>query len=519
MTVGDILTRNARKFADRTAVIPDNGAPLSYGGLNDRVNRLARFLMKSGLKKGDRIGVLVHNSPQFIEIYFAAAKTGGIFCPYNNHLTKPELKALFDYSTPRFLFVDTDFAEAVNALLPGCAYVSGCVCLQEPLWASMQSYETVLSGGDAEEPGTVIHDDDVVSMFFTAGTTGRPKGALRTHHHLMMNAMTGVMELKVDYDERVLITIPMYHVAGEDNITRHSFMPNTLYIRREGGFKPAEILGFIEKERITRCQMVPTMIHAMLQLPDVGRFDVSSLRSLIYTGAPMPAELLKRALQVFRCGFIQLYGQTEAGPLTTMLRPEDHIMDGTEKRLKRLASVGKAVLDYEVRIVNEKGEDAGTGGIGEIVLRSEAMMKAYWRIPEETEKKLKDGWLYTGDLGRLDEDGYVYIVERKNDMIISGGVNIYPREIEEVLYMHEAVLEASVIGVPDDHWGEAAKAIIVLKEGARVSGDEIIRFCGEHLAGYKKPKSVEFWRDLPKSTQGKVLKREIRARYREEERS
>ncbi|HPP07161.1 MAG TPA: AMP-binding protein, partial [Syntrophorhabdaceae bacterium] len=244
--------------------------------------------------------------------------------------------------------------------------------------------------------------------------------------------------------------------------------------------------------------------------PDIEKFNLSSLKLILYAGAPMPVELLKNALKVFKCGFAQLYGQTESGPFTTVLKPEDHILDGSEKKIQRLASSGRAVLNYEVRIVDEDGNDVKTGEVGEIIVRSESMMKGYWNMPEETAKKLRNGWLYTGDLGRMDEDGYIYIVERKNDMIISGGVNIYPREIEEVLYRHPAVSEVSVIGVPDEHWGEVPKAIVVLKEGKTATEEEIIKFCGEHLAGYKKPKSVEFWKELPKSPQGKILKKEIR---------
>jgi long-chain acyl-CoA synthetase len=224
----------------------------------------------------------------------------------------------------------------------------------------------------------------------------------------------------------------------------------------------------------------------------------------------MHVELLKKALEVFPCGFAQLYGQTESGPFTTVLKPEDHILDGTEKKIKRLASSGKPALNYEIRIVDENDKDVPIGEVGEIIGRSEAVMKGYWQMPEETEKKLKNGWLYTGDLGKLDEDGYVYLVERKNDMIISGGVNIYPREIEEILYKHPDVLEVSIIGVPDEHWGEVPKAVVVLRQGATATGEDIIKFCGEHLAGYKKPKSVEFWKELPKSPQGKILKKEIR---------
>jgi len=378
----------------------------------------------------------------------------------------------------------------------------------------MEDYEKLLSSGHGHEPVVVMSEDDVLSIIFTAGTTGKAKGAMRTHRHLLSDAVASAIELKVEYDEKVLITFPMYHVACEDNIVRHSFLPNTFYIRKEGGFNPEQTLEYISKERITRCQMVPTMIHSLLQVPDVTKFDLSSLRLILYAGAPMPVELLKKALDVFPCGFAQLYGQTESGPFTTVLKPEDHVLDGSEEKVKRLASSGKAALNYEIRIVDEEDNDVPVGEVGEIIGRSEAVMKGYWQMPEETAKKIKNGWLHTGDLGRLDEEGYVYIVERKNDMIISGGVNIYPREVEEVLYKHPAVSEASVIGVSDEHWGEVAKAVVVLRDGTAATDEEIIKFCGEHLAGYKKPKSVEFWKELPKSPQGKILKKEIREAFK-----
>jgi acyl-CoA synthetase (AMP-forming)/AMP-acid ligase II len=248
----------------------------------------------------------------------------------------------------------------------------------------------------------------------------------------------------------------------------------------------------------------------MLQAPNVSTFDMTSLKVIAYAGSPMPVELLKRALQTFRCGFVQLYGQTESGPLTTVLKPEDHILDGSEKRLQRLGSAGRAIINYEIRIVDENDNDVAVGETGEIAVQSEAMMKGYWELPEETEKKLKNGWLHTGDLGKMDEDGYVYIVDRKDDMLISGGVNIYPREIEEVLYAHPAILEAQIIGVKDEYWGDIPKAVVVLKEGMTATAEEIINFCAERLASFKKPRSIEFWKELPKSPQGKILKRVIR---------
>ena len=513
MVIGDMLLRDANKFPGKIAIACKDFS-ISYRALNERVNRLANALLKKGLKKRDRIGALIHNCHQFIEIYFAAAKTGGIFCPYNNHLKGREVHDIINYSSPRFLFLDDDYAEMVESIKPHVETVKHYVCLQKPRWSFMEDYEGLLSTGDRKEPEVKIQDTDIMSIFFTAGTTGKPKGAMRTHRHVVSNAITGVIELKVSPNEKTLISFPMYHVSCEDNIGRHFFVPNTLFIRREGQFDPKDVLELLSSERITMCQFVPTSIHALLQYPEIHRYDLSSLRLMMYAAAPMPVELLKRAIQTFKCGFAQFYGQTESGPLMTILHPEDHVLEGNERQLQKLGSAGRPVISYEIRVVDEEGKDVSVGEIGEIIGRSEAMMKRYWRLPKESAKKLKDGWLHTGDLGRFDEDRYLYIVDRKGDMIISGGVNIYPREVEEVLYQHPSVLEASVIGVPDDYWGEAVKAIIVPKENASLSEEDIVRFCGERLAGYKKPKSVEFWKELPKSPQGKILKKEIRKRYR-----
>jgi long-chain acyl-CoA synthetase len=513
MIVGDMAVRNANKFPDKMAVVSES-ARMTFKTLNERVNRLANALLKKGLKKGDHLGVLVHNCHQFIEIYFAAAKTGAVFCPYNNHLKEFELKDLIDYSAAKFLIVDIDFADVIDKLQNELKSIKNYICLQKPAHSFLEDYENLIKDGINKEPDIKVVEDDVMSIIFTGGTTGRPKGAMRTHRHLMSDAVASVIELKVDYDESVLITFPMYHVACEDNMVRHSFMPNTIHTKKEGGFNPAEILDYISKERITRCQFVPTMIHSLIQVTDVSKYDLSSLRLILYAGSSMPVELLKKALEIFPCGFTQMYGQTESGPVTTVLKREDHILDGSEKHLKRLASSGKAVINYEIRIVDENDKDMPVGEVGELICRSEAMMIGYWQMPEESARKLKNGWLHTGDLAKLDEDGYMYLMERKDDLIISGGVNIYPREIEEVLYRHPAVSEASVIGLPDEHWGEVVKAVVVCRDGTKVTDKEIIEFCGKNLAGFKKPKSVDFWKELPKSPQGRILKRSIRDHFK-----
>ena len=278
MVVGDMLSRNANKFRERIAVISGD-VSLTYEMLNERVNRLAHILMKKVLRKGDRIGVLVHNCHQFLEIYFAVAKTGGIFCPYNNSFKERELIDIINYSSPAFLFLDIDYGDAVESLRPQLSSIEHYISVGRPRWTSMEDYESLLSDGEKEEPDVEVHDDDIMSIFFTAGTTGKPKGAMRTHKHMMTNAITGVIELKVSYDERALVSFPMYHISCEDNIGRHFFMPNTTVIRREGRFDPQEMLELLSREKISMCQFVPTMILALLQYRDIDRYVICGTTS------------------------------------------------------------------------------------------------------------------------------------------------------------------------------------------------------------------------------------------------
>lgn len=514
VNLGDILARNARKFSVKTAIIYETGR-LSFQDFNERVNRLSNGLLNMGLKKGDRLAVFVHNGNEFLEVYFAAAKTGAIFCPFNNHLTEKELADIINYSTPRFLFFNRDYSEKLLAAAKYVSSVEQYICLEGPVDRFAADYASLLQSGRRNEPSVPIpiSEDDDLSIFFTAGTTGTPKGAVHTHRHVIANGMAGAVEHKCNYDERVLVCFPMYHISCEDNIGRHTFLPNTFVIQREGAFDPEKVLSGIEREKITRCQFVPTMITSLLQSPNIDKYDLSSLNLMLYASAPMPVELLRKAMDRFKCPFAQMYGQTESGPIISILPPEDHVRNPSEKQLRRLGSAGKPIFTYEARIVDDTDRDVAVGEVGEIIVRSEAMMKGYWQLPEQTAEKLKGGWLHTGDLGKFDEDGYLYVIERKDDMIISGGVNIYPREIEEVLYGHPAIREAAVIGVPDAYWGEALKAVVVVKSDATLTGDEVIRFCGERLAGYKKPKSVDFVQELPKSPQGKILKKAIRNKY------
>jgi len=366
--------------------------------------------------------------------------------------------------------------------------------------------------GSEAEPQVEIKGDDLMNIFLTSGTTGRPKGALRTHHHNCLNALSAAIEVGVRPDDRVLLLFPFYHVTFEDRFC-HLMLGNTFVLRREGSFDPAQVLDLLSKHRITICQFVPTMISSMLENKDIETYDLSALRLILYAAAPMPVELLKKAMGRFKCGFMQFYGQTETGPMTTILRPEDHVLEGAPHEVERLASCGRPVLIFDAMVVDETGKEVAPGQVGELVVRSETTVGGYWELPEESAATMKGGWLHTGDFARRDEEGFIFIVDRKGDMIISGGKNIYPREIEEVLYQHPQVREAMVIGVPDPHWGESVKAIVVLKNGVKVEAQEIIDFCKQNLASYKKPKTVEFWDSLPKSPTGKLLKRVVRDKF------
>ncbi|MFH1112824.1 MAG: long-chain-fatty-acid--CoA ligase [Pseudomonadota bacterium] len=510
MSVGSVLRRSAFNYPHKTALVFRNQR-ITYAEMNRRVNCVANSLLEMGLGKGDRVAGLLHNCPEFFELYFACAKCGGVFVPINNLLRSRELLQIFDYIKPRFLVVDKDFGASVQADAAEMKSTEFLFTLGDDS-AGGNSYENLVTRGDSSEPDVPISNDDLVNIFLTSGTTGRPKGAMRTHGHDKLNMMSCAIELGLTREDRALLLFPFYHITFTDNL-RHVLMSNTIVIRQEGAFNPPEVLELLSSEGITMCQFVPTMVNAMLQVESLEEYDLGKFRYLLYAASPMPVDLLKRAMRKFGCKFFQLYGQTETGPAVTALRPEDHVMEGSDAQLARLASAGRPLVDYEVRIVDKDGKDVPVGEVGEIIVRSEAMTSGYWNLPEETAATIRDGWLYTGDYGRFDEEKYVYLVDRKHDMICSGGKNIYPREIEEVIYTHEAVMEAAVIGVPDDYWGEAVKALVVLKEGMQATEREIIDLCRENIASYKKPKSVEFVEQLPKSPTGKILKRVIREDY------
>jgi long-chain acyl-CoA synthetase len=374
----------------------------------------------------------------------------------------------------------------------------------------MKNYEGLIKSYTPVEPENTISPEDDAAIYYTSGTTGRPKGAVHTHKSLL--AEINLPNRELGPKDVALCVMPFFHVGGSAAYQFAVFKAGATSIVLEK-FDEADVLESIEKEKITYVCMVPAMIIRMLDYPELNKHDLSSLGTIGFTGAPMPVDVLKRCTAYFGRPIIhQELGQTETLNLTRFKKHE-YILDGSPKDIKRLESAGKPAIAGEVRILDDKCNEVPRGQVGEIVSRSDRNMKGYWKMPKETAETIRDGWLHTGDLGKMDEDGFIYIVDRKKDMIISGGENIYSQEVEDVLHSHPSVLFAAVIGVPDEKWGEAVKAVLVLKNGMKATEEEIIEYCKVNLAGYKKPKTVEFRDSLPMTGSGKIQKNQIREEY------
>ncbi|MGH9388956.1 MAG: class I adenylate-forming enzyme family protein, partial [Vicinamibacteria bacterium] len=358
------------------------------------------------------------------------------------------------------------------------------------------------------DPTGPADEDEIAHLYYTSGTTGNPKGVMLTHRNVVSNAKHQLAEKPWHEGDVWLHAAPLFHLA---DAWATFVIPWRLGLQVcVPVFEPKSVLEAIAKERVTQTILVPTMINALVNEPTVSSYDLSSVRFMMYGASPMPVELLRKAIPALGCEFYQGYGLTETSPLLTALHPEDHVLEGPSERVRRLASCGREITGVRVRVVREDGKEVAPGEVGEIVASGPNIMKGYWRNPDATREAIVEGWFHTGDLATRDEDNYIFIVDRKKDMIISGGENIYSTEVENVLYAHPGVLDAAVIGIPDEKWGERVLAVIVLREGAQATAEELIGFCQSKIAGYKIPRQVEFRRELPKTGSGKIAKREIR---------
>ncbi len=471
-------------------------------------HRIANALRQAGVQPGTKIAVLSGNAARAFECVIGLLRAGCVWVPINARNTVEESIYALDHTDTEFLFYSRAFREPVRRLLSACPRIAHAVCIEEedPPHPSLERLTGNQPDVAPEVRGAL---DDVVTLFSSGGTTGEPKGVMMTH--LAWLTWIAASQRLLWHDHAIhLVVAPMTHAAGGVALMMSAMGATNVILP---GFDPLRVMSAIERHRVTHLFLPPTAIYRLLAHPDVRRHDYSSLRYFNYASAPMAPEKIKEAMDVFGPVMMTGFGQTELGPNTTFFSPEDHrrvLAAGDERRL---TSVGRPTLFARVEVMDEDGRLLPPETHGEIVVRSTAVMKGYYKNPEETARAAAHGWHHTGDIGFKDREGWVYLVDRKRDMLISGGFNIFPSEIEKVVVAHPAVQDCAVVGAPDADWGEAVKAVVELKAGASVEAAELEAFCRARLPGYKVPKSFELWPELPRSAAGKVLRRKVRERF------
>lgn len=510
MNTKDLLIKTAHRHSEREILVFQD-TRIKAGEYLNRVFRVSNALLGLGLKKGDRVAVLLSNSHHSVECFHGISCAGLVLVPLNSRNSLREHLYMLNNSESSAIIFGKEFAETISSIIPEAGTVSHAICIGEKPNSAMLDYDDLLTESTPTDPQIEIADGDISAIRYTSGTTGHPKGVYRNHRSDITAVYNCLIDgLEIRGTDAVALTGPVTHASGS-LILPHFVRGAKVVIL--SGFNARKLIETIEKERITTLYLVPTMIVMLLAEPGIENYDLSSLRTIRYGASPIAPEVLKRAIDLFGNVFIQGYGLTEGSMPLTLLTKEDHIMDGSEKKLKRLSSVGREVTLAKVRIMDVEGKILPPGEIGEIVAKSDQIMKEYWKNPEATAETLRGGWLHTRDMGYMDEDGYLFLVDRKDDMIISGGFNIYPREVEDVIYMHPAVLEAAVFGIPDEKWGETVKAVVSLRDGMTATEEEIIEHCRANLASYKKPTSVDFIDEIPKNPNGKILKKVLKEPY------
>ncbi|MBN2033979.1 MAG: long-chain-fatty-acid--CoA ligase [Deltaproteobacteria bacterium] len=511
MPLDELLPKALKLYPKREAVVCGN-TRMTYQEFAGRVWRLANGLEALGLRRNERIAILHENCHAFLEAYFAAAHLGLILVPLNYRLAPRELAMILIDSGSRVLIAQNKFRDKVDDLPKFSCNMDRIIWTQKMSGLEGIEYEDLLSGQSADCPeNRGLRDDDVAQLYYTSGTTGRPKGVMLTHKNVKSHALGTIAELNLNDRDHWFHVAPLFHLAdawATFAVTwaggKHVLLPV---------FDPLQVLTLIQEERITLSNLIPTMLNMMVNHPEAGSFDFSSLRVILSGGAPIAPEVVRKIIETFKCDYIQTYGMTETSPYLTLSILKDHLKGHTwEKQLEYKASTGREFINVSLKVLDLEGREVARDNkqVGEIVVKGDTVTPGYWNLPEETEKAFKDGWLYTGDLAVVNEEEYVTIVDRKKDMILTGGENVYSTEVENVLYAHDAILEAAVIGVPDPKWGEAVKACVVLKPGKKATQEEIIAFCKAGLAGYKAPKSVDFLDVLPRTGSGKIYKKGLK---------
>jgi long-chain acyl-CoA synthetase len=492
-SLAQLLTETAARHGERPALKLDDTL-VNYAVLNEGATRIAGLLKEKGLQPGDRVGIMLPNVPYFGVVYYGVLRAGGVIVPMNVLLKAREVEFYLADSGAGHLFAWHDFGEAAR----GGAEAAGA----EAILVKPGEFEQLVMAApraEADEPRT---RDDTAVILYTSGTTGTPKGAELTHANLVTNCVVGARDLAgITEDDVILGALPLFHSFGQTCCLNGAVSAGaclTLIPR----FDPAKALEIIARDRVTLFDGVPTMYHAMLSHPDREGADVSTLRMCVSGGSAMPGEVMREFERAFGCVILEGYGLSETSPVASFNHPD---------RERKPGSIGTPIAGVEMQVVDDDDNEVPQGEVGEIVIRGHNVMKGYWNRPDATAEVMKGGWFHTGDMATMDADGYFFIVDRKKEMIIRGGYNVYPREIEEVLYEHPAVSEAAVVGVADEALGEEVGAAIVLRSGRRADADEIRSFVKERVAAYKYPRRIWFADELPKGPTGKILKREIKA--------
>ena len=512
MTIGDYYDRSVDFFGKETALTFKDQS-YTYNEMGEKANRLANAFQKIGLKKGDKVAFLMANCPEYVFCEIAVAKTGCIRVPLAVLLSSKDHIYMMNQAECTVLVYHESLAQRVKDMIPELETVNCFICASEDPSTIMEGHlhlQKLIEDHPPEVERVEIDPEDLVGIYYTGGTTGKPKGVMLSHRAWVYTILIEMLDLGFGWNEVFLYPTPLTHAGG------CLMLPVLL---RKGRcviidhFDPTLFLETIQKEKVTMTFLVPTMIYVLLDYPDLNKYDTSSLRNVIYGASAIAPDRLKQALNTFGPIFTQLFGQTEAPMMFSALAREEHVVEDPEREREVLSSAGRPTFHAEIKLLDDDGNEVKRGESGEVVVRCANIMTGYFKNPEATAETIKDGWLYTGDIAQQDEEGFLYIVDRKKDMIVSGGFNIFPREIEDVLFDHPAVKGAAVIGIPHEKWGEEVKAIVVLHEGKSVTDQELIKFVKERKGSLMAPKSVEFWDGIPLTNLGKVDKKAMRAKF------
>ncbi|MEE8435193.1 MAG: long-chain-fatty-acid--CoA ligase [bacterium] len=521
MLLNDLITRAVQLFGDEPALV-QNDTRMTYRELGLRVSKLAAGLQGLGLAPRERVAILSNNSFRYLETYLAIPEAGLVLSPINIRLAPLEVAFILNDGEIRALLVEREFLPLLDEIRGDLDQLEHVVLMDGPagegtsgggmVGDGMVGYEELLQSADPPSLRPPEWDEnEMVFLCYTGGTTGRPKGVMLSHRNVVAQCLHSIQ--LAEFNERTvwLHVSPMFHAADYWSCFAVSAVGGFhTFIEK---FDPLRTLELIQQHRVTHLLLVPTMINLILESPGAGELDTSSVRRILYGSAPMPEARLKAAIELFGPVMQHLYGQTETAPFLTATTISGVHPEGTEAQRRRMMSCGQPILGLEVEVVDPEGNPVPPGGTGEIIARGPNVMLGYWNRPKETAAVLKNGWIHTGDIASIDEDRYIYILDRARDMIITGGENVHCPEVENILYKHPDVLDAAVIGIPDDTWGEAVKAIVVRAPGSGVNAEALISHCKESIAGFKCPRTIDFVDALPKSGVGKVLKHELRKPY------